>query len=133
MLKRNSVTAALLLCIGLLGVTRILSAAEPMAVSSPDGNLTISLALKALPQPYLPGKRAYYSVSYKGKLLLTDSPLGLDFLGASPLAEDFEVISTDRQSHSATWENPFGTKRRVPDNYKQLTVSLHERRPPAGG
>ena len=28
-------------------------AADPLAVTSPDGNLTISVALKALPRPYL--------------------------------------------------------------------------------
>jgi hypothetical protein len=49
-------------------------ATQPLAVTSPDGNLTISFALRANPQPYLPGQRAYYRVSYKGIPILTDSP-----------------------------------------------------------
>jgi len=38
---------------------------KAMAVSSPDGALTVSLSLESLPQPHLPGQRAYYRVAYK--------------------------------------------------------------------
>ena len=38
----------------------------PFAVTSPDGNLVIAFRLESKPQPYLPGERAYYRVSYKG-------------------------------------------------------------------
>ena len=63
------------------------SAAEPPALSvrSPDGALAVLFELKSNPAPYLPGIRAYYRVTDKGKTLLKDSPLGLDFLGAPPL------------------------------------------------
>ena len=115
---------------GLAGLSGRAAAAELLAVSSPDGKLAISFSLKTNPQPYLPGARAYYRVSYQGTPILTDSPLGLDFLGANPLDQDFEVVATDRQSHDSTWENPFGAKRTVPDRYNQLTVSLRERRAP---
>lgn len=63
-----------------------------MTVASPDGNLVVSLALKALPQPYLQGERAYYSVSFQGQPVLLDSPLGLDIFGARPLDTDFEIL-----------------------------------------
>ena len=81
-------------------------------------------------QPYLPGERLYYRVIYKSAPVLVDSPLGLDFLGAAALDQDFEVVAADRRSHDATWDNPFGVKRIVPDHYNQLTVSLRERRAP---
>ena len=56
-----------------------------MTVASPDGNLVVSLALKALPQPYLQGERAYYSAEdLQGKPVLLDSPLGLDICGPAP-------------------------------------------------
>jgi len=128
---KSAVTIILaLLFAGASGLSRKAAAAEPLAVSSPDGNLTISLSLKANPQPYLPGERAYYRVSYKGALVLTDSPLGLDFLGSSPLDRDFEVVGTERKSNNSTWENRFGAKRTIPDHYNQLTVSLRERQAP---
>jgi alpha-glucosidase len=103
---------------------------QPLAVTSPDGKITITFELKAMPQPYLPGERAYYRVSYEGQSVLADSPLGLDFKGGRPLDQDFEIIGADRQSHDSTWENAFGTKRHVRDHFNQLTVSLRERRAP---
>ncbi|MGA2534002.1 MAG: glycoside hydrolase family 97 N-terminal domain-containing protein, partial [Candidatus Aminicenantales bacterium] len=102
----------------------------PFAVSSPDDNLTITLALEAKTQPYLPGERAYYRVTYKGAAVLNDSPLGLDFLGAAPLDQDFEVVAVDRKSNDSTWENAFGAKRTVPDHYNEMTVSLREKKAP---
>ena len=77
------------------------AAAARYEVASPDGNLTIALERKAKAQPYLPGMRAYYHVSYKGKALLVDSPLGLDFLNAKALDQDFEVVNTARESHDS--------------------------------
>jgi alpha-glucosidase len=105
-------------------------AEKPLSVSSPDGMLAVTLELKALPQPFPPGERAYYRVSYRGMEVLSDSPLGLDFLGARPCDQDFEVIGTDRRSNDSTWKNPFGTKRVVPDRHNQLTVSLREKYEP---
>jgi alpha-glucosidase len=105
-------------------------AAEPLTVTSPDGNLAISFELKTNPQPYLPGERPYYRVAYRGAPILVDSPLGLDFLGARALDREFEIVGTDRQSHDSTWENAFGTKRQVRDHYNELTVSLRERQAP---
>lgn len=104
--------------------------AGALAVSSPDGNLTIALSLQAKPQPYAPGERAYYRVTYKGVPVLSDSPLGLDFKGAAPLDRDFEVVLTDERTHDSTWENPFGALRTVPDRYNELTVSLREKSAP---
>ena len=105
-------------------------ASDPLTVTSPDGNLSGSFELKANPQPYLPGERAYYRVAYKGNPILVDSPLGLDFKDAGPLDQDFEIVATDRRAADNTWENRLGARRRIPDRYNQLSVSLRERRAP---
>ena len=57
-------------------------AAEPSALSSPDGRLAITVEVKSNPQPYRLGERIYYRVSYNGIPILADSPLGLDFKGS---------------------------------------------------
>jgi alpha-glucosidase len=106
------------------------SDSQGLMVSSPDGSLAVTLALKTLPQPYLQGERAYYTVSYQGQPVILDSPLGLDFLGARPLDTDFEIIASDRQSADSTWENAFGARRQVRDRYNELTVSLRETKSP---
>ena len=105
-------------------------AGGPFAVTSPDGSLVIAFRLESKPQPYLPGERAYYRLAFKGTPILNDSPLGLDLLGAAPLDQDFEVVSTDRKSNDSTWENRFGAMRTVPDRYNELTVSLREKNAP---
>ena len=104
---------------------------ETLSVTSPDGSLKAEFELKANPQPYLPGVRAYYRVSYKGIPVLKDSPLGLDFVGSRPMDRDFEITGSDRQSHSETWEDAFNVRRRVPDHYNQLTIHLRERQAPS--
>jgi len=109
---------------------RSVRAADALTVTSPDGKLEISFALKSNPQPYLPGERAYYRVAYRGVPVLTDSPLGLDFEGAPPLDHDFEIVDTDRHSHDEAWTNAFGALRNVPDHYNLLRVSLHEKQSP---
>ena len=106
-------------------------ASGPLIVTSPDGNIEVSFQLKANSQPYLSGERAYYRVSYKGQQVLADSPLGLDFKDAKALDQDFAIVGSDLQSQESTWENPLGAKRKVPDHYNQLTVSLRERHAPA--
>ena len=105
-------------------------AADNLTVASPDGKVVISFALKSNPQPYLPGVRAYYRVSYGGVPVLTDSPLGLDFEGAPTLDHDFEITGTDRHSHNERWTNRFGMLRDVPDHYNQLRISLREKQAP---
>jgi alpha-glucosidase len=125
---RSFTMAALLLF--LLSV-RSAQAADDLTLASPDGKAVVSFALKSLPQPYLPGERAYYQVSYGGAPVLTDSPLGLDFAGAAPLDHDFEIVGTDRHSRNDMWTNPFGVQRNVPDHYNQLRVSLREKQAPA--
>ena len=105
-------------------------AAAPLSVTSPDGNLSVTFELKQNPQPYLPGRRAYYRISIQGRTVLKDSPLGLDFKGQPPLDYGFEVTGSQRASHDATWTNPFGAFRNVRDLYNQLTVSLCESQAP---
>ena len=102
----------------------------PMTVSSPDGNLSISVALASKAQPYMAGERLYYRVAYKGIPVLADSPLGLDLSGAGALDHDFEVVGTEKRTNDSTWENAFGAKRTVPDRYNELVVSLREKNAP---
>jgi alpha-glucosidase len=128
MLRRTHYTAAFLLTIA--GLSHSLSGAEPLSVASPDGKLSVSVAVKVLAQPYLGGERLYYRVSYRGEVILTDSPLGLDFWGGKALDEDLRVTGTDKQTHNSTWENLLGAKRVVPDHYNELKVRLEEKKAP---
>jgi alpha-glucosidase len=130
MRMKRAAAFILLLLAGMTGLDGKTAPAGPLSLSSPDGSLTVSFSLQANSWPYLPGQRAYYRVSYKGALILKDSPLGLDFLGAEPMDRDFKIVGTDRRSRRSSWENRFGARRTIPDIYNELSVSLRERRPP---
>ena len=116
------------LCLGISVATD--AATEPVVLASPDGNLQVAFELKSNPQPYLPGERAYYRVSYRGQPVLTDSPLGIDFIDMRPMDRDFEIVRTARDSHDDTWENRFGTASKVRDHYSELTLALREKQAP---
>ena len=95
-----------------------------LGVSSPNGELRIVFTLTG----GTPSTRGVprYRVSYRGKPVLSDSPLGLDFLGSDALDRDLEVVGVVRQTRDSSWENVLGAKRVVPDHFNQLTVSLRE-------
>jgi len=103
--------------------------ADPLSVTSPNGKLSIAFEVKSNPQPYLPGERMYYRISYQGSVILKDSPLGLDFYDAPALDHGLEVVSVDHQSHNRVWETVVGARKKVPDHYNELTVHLRERFP----
>jgi alpha-glucosidase len=127
--KRSSLAALIVLVAWACLPARAICA-ETQTLKSPDGRLVVEVALKSNPQPYAAGERVYYRVSFNGVMVLTDSPLGLDFLGAEPLDQDFDVTAMTRKENNSTWEYAFGPKRLIPDHYNEMTVSLRERHVP---
>jgi alpha-glucosidase len=119
--------AALVVHCAVLALT---ASSEPLTLGSPDGRLTVRFEVKANPQPYFEGERAYYTVSYQGLPVLIDSPLGIDFKDAPALSQGFAIENTTLDSHDSTWENAFDAQRHVRDHYRQLTVSLREKQAP---
>lgn len=125
-----SLLMTLILAAGACGPGKKGGGPGSLAVTSPDGSLTLSVAIAAKGQPYLPGERLYYRVDYNGQPVVEDSPLGLDFAGAEALDQGLEVVGTDKRSNDSSWENPFGAKRTVPDVFNELVVALREKAAP---
>jgi alpha-glucosidase len=121
---------ALSLCAILAGSLSMARGAKPLTLASPDGNLKVTFELKTHPPSHLPGGRATYRVSYRGKPVLVDSPLGLDFIDQPALDGDFVILQTSRSAHDDTWENRFGTARQVRNHYQEMTVALREKSAP---
>lgn len=97
---------------------------QTIVVTSPDGSVTARFAVGA-------GGVPHYAVSYKGQTVLRESPLGLDLAGNDALDRALVVDSVARASRQATWENPVGARRTIPDSYNEATIALRESRPPA--
>jgi len=100
--------------------------AQALTVKSPDGKLALTFSVKTLQPPYASGERPYYRVSFEGRDLLVDSPLGLEFDGAAALNRGLNLVSSATVSHDSSWENPINDNRTVRDHYNELTVHLQE-------
>ena len=106
----------ILLCLSLLLISSMAKAAE-MRVASPDGKITFVISNEA-------GLR--YRVQVDGKLVITDSRLGLKFKNVE-LGTDTLIVSMQKQQHKGTWENNFGKRRVVTDNWNQTRFTLQEK------
>ncbi len=122
--------APLALTVGWLCSAPAAQAASPVVVTSPNGQLAITLEMKSNPQPYRLGNRLYYRVSYKGQPVLADSPLGIEFKGAPPLDHDFRMTGVERRSGNRTWHWAFGAESTIRNHYRQAIVFLRELEPP---
>jgi alpha-glucosidase len=92
------------------------SAAE-QRVTSPDGKLALIVSDDA-------GLR--YRVELDGKPLLADSTLGLAFANSTTLGPAAKITDTKNSARDATWDDPFGQRRTVPDRFLEIRVELRE-------
>jgi len=77
-------------------------------------------------EPYPAGSRLYYSVSFKGRPVILDSPLGLEFQTMPPLAADWVVKGESRQVIDESWQRVCGKAKEVCNRCNQVQVSLQE-------
>ena len=90
-------------------------------LKSPDGNVVLSFGLETMDGAE---KCPIYSVSYKGKLILAKSRLGLELENGASLTGDFTIKSTERAQQDFQWEPIYGERNKVHDHYNQYKVSL---------
>ena len=89
-------------------------AAETRIVS-PDGNVVIEFVLQGKD-----GGTPAYRIQYRGKPVVEESRLGFE----PDFTSGFQVVGSATRSHEGQWDNPFGERRIVPDNYVEMTVDL---------
>lgn len=93
---------------------------------SPNGRITVTVAVKERLEPRPTGRRLYYTVARDGRTLVADSSLGLDLDGQAPLARDLVIEDEARRSFDETWQTVVGKSRDVRDHGNELTLSLRE-------
>ncbi|MEO0779381.1 MAG: glycoside hydrolase family 97 N-terminal domain-containing protein, partial [Bacteroidota bacterium] len=71
-----------------------------------------------------------YRVLHGTETIIEDSQLGFELQGQAPLAEGFEVVTSEQNSFDETWEMPWGEQRTVRNHYNELVVELRESAPP---
>ena len=103
-----------LVCLVLVACTQ----PRDYTVSSPDGAMTLSFALRE-GQPT-------YSLAYEGKDVLLPSPMGFVLLADGDTLRDLRwtVESTSYDSADTTWETVWGEERFIRDRHHEMKVAL---------
>jgi alpha-glucosidase len=103
----------------LLPAAASLAGAEPAVLKSPSGTVEISFATGA-------NGSLLYSVSFAGRPVVADSPLGLTIRGTGPLASGFRVTNVARSSRHEKYTLVAGKTKEAVDRCEEMTVSLEK-------
>ncbi len=103
-----------------LGCAPVVTAAEHQLVAPGGGVKVIVSDLAGL----------NYRVEVDGKTVLTNSPLGMEFQDGARLGPAAVIKEISKHKHSGKWENLFGKRRFVQDDWRELRLTLEERGTP---
>jgi len=101
-------------------------ARPPIEVLSPDGQVAVRIGPQDRLEPYPAGSRLYYSVRFRGRPVIVDSPLGLEMQNLPPLAQDLLIRRQTRKAIDESWERVCGKCRHVRNRCNELGLSLEE-------
>ncbi len=84
---------------------------------SPDHALTVKVTLDA-------GGKPSYEIDRNGAVVIAPSRLGFLLANAKQMDSHFSLESVETSTHDDTWEQPWGERRYVRDNYNEVRVHL---------
>ncbi|MCW4467593.1 glycoside hydrolase family 97 protein [Flavobacterium sp. MFBS3-15] len=90
-------------------------------LKSPDGNLAMAFKVNESGTPT-------YSLTYKGKTVISTSRLGLELKNdKNSLLDDFIVSGTKNTSFDETWKPVWGEESAIRNHYNELAVTLDQK------
>lgn len=89
------------------------------SISSPNHKNTITFELR--------DGEARYSVSHGEIKVLAPSKLGFVFKNSGSLMDNFKIIHTEKTAFDETWEQVWGEKKFIRNNYNQLVITLQDK------
>jgi alpha-glucosidase len=88
-------------------------------ISSPDGKIALVFNLEnGIPQ---------YSVIKENKSVIEQSRLGFKLKDLPALDSNFTIINHKISTFDTTWEQPWGEKREIRNNYSELIIELEQK------
>jgi alpha-glucosidase len=102
----------------LLLLTQCKQGEEDLSISSPDGEITVTLTLEeGVP---------YYQVDRSGKNIVKSSKLGFNFKNAAPMNQNLTDTGIQKSSFDETWIQSWGEIKEIRNHYNELRVQLEE-------
>ncbi len=98
----------------LIGSSRL---AKAISVSSPDGKIIIQVKTELTLR---------YSIQFRGKPLILDSPIALEFKDSPPLGNNLKLINHSIKEIREVWQNQWGKRTHVQNHCSQLTLAFQE-------
>ena len=92
---------------------------ESYTLSSPEGKNSIEFDIN--------GDSPQYSVNHGDTKVILPSNMGFVFKNKDTLQNGLEVINIEESSEDSTWEQVWGEKKEIRNNYNQLTIHLKEK------
>ncbi|AZG75187.1 glycoside hydrolase family 97 protein [Shewanella livingstonensis] len=90
--------------------------AKTVNVTSPDKHINISLTDD--------NGRPEYQIQFNGKTVISPSKLGLVFQQLGELGTDFNIKHVTNSSVDQTWQQPWGERENIRDNYNRVVATL---------
>ncbi|MCL5279089.1 MAG: glycoside hydrolase family 97 protein [Planctomycetes bacterium] len=109
-----------------VGMAPAQTGGQTVEVKSPDGRIVLSLAVKDFEGA---ASCPVYSVTYRGKLVIAPSRLGLA-LSPSPLAEGLQIARQTESGVDTQWKPVYGERSIIRNHYNEVVVELQESHAP---
>lgn len=116
--KNYKITAFLVLALMCSGAT------NAVQVLSPDKHIVVDVGLTTDGKPQ-------YAIRYRDESIIAMSRLGLRFQRQPAIEASLRQAGVERRSSDSSWEQPWGERRIVRDNYNELFVSFASTEGPA--
>lgn len=113
-LKKTFVT--LLLSI----LVQLVYADQVIGIHSPDGTIQLGLV-------HHTDGTLFYNIRYKGKMVITESGLGMTLRKPGFSLVKFDLVQVDSSAYDNTWKPVWGEVSSIRDHYKQLVLKLSDR------
>ncbi|HYG20521.1 MAG TPA: glycoside hydrolase family 97 protein [Ohtaekwangia sp.] len=104
----------------LIFITSRQSASGQEVLMSPDKNLVLNFSLNAEGMPA-------YGLSYKGKVVIRTSMLGLELKDKPSLLTGFTMAGAMRKAVDTTWTPVWGEEKTIRNNFNELSVVLTQK------
>lgn len=90
-----------------------------LKVKSPDNKVVVKFSLE--------DSKPVYSVHFNGKEIVKPSAMGFILKDAVALDGNFELVAQKTSAFDETWEQVWGEKQHIRNNYNELIVDLQEK------